>query len=174
MPRAVIDLNTSSGLETVNGQWKFAQGLVPGEPNEGLVSQLEGSPARLPDYDDSGWEICNDLAKWITRGFSFVWYRTKITLPETVEGHPTTGVRVQFETCIDDYGELWLDGECDRHRGAVQGFNVPQRVVLSEEVRPGEQHTIALLAANGPMAAPGGAVFVRYANLAFEWREPGY
>jgi hypothetical protein len=24
------------------------------------------------------------------------------------------------------------------------------------------------------MAAPGGAVFVRYANLAFEWREPGY
>ena len=91
-----------------------------------------------------------------------------------MEGHPTTGVRVQFETCIDDYGELWLDGECDRHRGAVQGFNVPQRVVLSEEVQPGEQHTIALLAANGPMAAPGGAVFVRYANLAFEWREPGY
>jgi len=47
-------------------------------------------------------------------------------------------------------------------------------VLMTEEVTPGEQHTIALLAANGPMAAPGGAVFVRYANLAFEWREPGY
>jgi hypothetical protein len=28
--------------------------------------------------------------------------------------------------------------------------------------------TIYLLAANGPLAAPGGTVFVRYANLAFE------
>jgi len=174
MPRAVIDLNTPSGLAAVKGQWKFAQGLVPGEPNEGLVSQLEGSPARLVDYDDSGWEVCTDLAKWITHGFSFVWYRINVTFPETVDGHPTKGVRVQFETCIDDYGELWIDGECDRHRGAVQGFNVPQRVLMTDDVQPGEQHAIALLAANGPMAAPGGAVFVRYANLAFEWREPGY
>ena len=162
MPRVVIDLNTESGLAAVNGQWKFAQGLVPGEPNEGLVSQLEGSPARLMEYDDSNWEACTDLGKWITHGFSFVWYRINVTFPETVEGHPTAGVRVQFETCIDDYGELWIDGACDRHRGAVQGFNVPQRVLMTEEVTPGEQHTIALLAANGPMAAPGGAVFVRY------------
>ena len=173
MPRAVIDLNSSSGLAAVKGQWKFAQGLVPGEPNEGLVSQLEGSPARLADYDDSGWEVCNDLGKWVSHGFSFVWYRINVTFPDTVEGHPTAGVRVQFETCIDDYGELWIDGECDRHRGAVQGFNVPQRVLITDDVKPGEQHSIALLAANGPMAAPGGAVFVRYANLAFEWREPG-
>ena len=57
MPRAVIDLNSSGGLAAVKGQWKFAQGLVPGEPNEGLVSQLEGSPARLADSDDSGWEV---------------------------------------------------------------------------------------------------------------------
>ena len=174
MPRAVIDLNTQSGLAAVKGQWKFAQGLVPGEPNEGLVSQIEGSPARLAEYDDSSWEICTDLAKWISHGFSFVWYRINVTFPETVDGHPTAGVRVQFETCIDDYGELWIDGVCDRHRGAVQGFNVPQRVLMTEEVTPGEQHSIALLAANGPMAAPGGAVFVRYANLAFEWREAGY
>ena len=174
MPRAVIDLNTESGLSAVKGQWKFAQGLVPGEPNEGLVSQIEGSPARLAEYDDSNWEICTDLAKWISHGFSFVWYRINVTFPETVDGHPTAGVRVQFETCIDDYGELWIDGVCDRHRGAVQGFHVPQRVLMTEEVTPGEQHSIALLAANGPMAAPGGAVFVRYANLAFEWREAGY
>jgi len=174
MPRAVIDLNSSGGLAAVKGQWKFAQGLVPGEPNEGLVSQLEGSPARLADYDDSGWEVCNDLGKWVSHGFSFVWYRINVTFPDTVEDHPTAGVRVQFETCIDDYGELWIDGECDRHRGAVQGFNVPQRVLITDDVKPGERHSIALLAANGPMAAPGGAVFVRYANLAFEWREPGY
>ena len=168
MPRTVIDLNTSGGLASVHGQWKFAQGLVPGEPNEGLVAQLEGSPARLPDYDDSGWEVCQDLGKWITHGFSFVWYRINLTFPESVEGHPTTGVRALFETCIDDYGEIWVDGECYRERGAVQGFNVPQRVVVTAEPQPGGHHTIALLAINGPLAAPGGAVFVRYATLAFE------
>lgn len=173
MPRAIVDLNDASGLAVVKGQWKLAQGLVPGEPNEGLVSQLEGSPARLPDYDDSGWEVCTDLGKWVSHGFSFVWYRINVTIPDSVGGHPTEGVRVQFETCIDDYGELWIDGECNRDRGAVQGFNVPQRVQITESTSPGNQHTIALLAANGPMAAPGGAVFVRYATLAFEWREAG-
>ena len=40
--------------------------------------------------------------------------------------------------------------------------------------KSGDEHTIALLAVNGPLAAPGGAVFVRYANLAFEWRDPRY
>ena len=79
-----------------------------------------------------------------------------------------------FETCIDDYGELWIDGECNRDRGAVQGFNVPQRVVVSAEPQPGAEHTIALLAMNGPIAAPGGAIFVRWAQLGFEWRTPGY
>ena len=64
-----------------------------------------------------------------------------------------------------------IDGECDRQQGTVQGFNIPQRVLITVDAQPGESHTIARLAANGPLAAPGGAVFVRYANLAFEWRE---
>ena len=174
MPRETIYLGDPAGQKLVKGTWRYARGYVPGEPNEGLISQLEGSSARLPDYDDSNWEVCTDLGKWVSHGFSFVWYRINVTFPEAVDGHPTAGVRVQFETCIDDYGELWIDGECNRDRGAVQGFNVPQRVLMTDDVKPGEQHSIALLAANAPMAAPGGAVFVRYANLAFEWREPGY
>ena len=44
----------------INGQWKFARGYVPGQPNEGLLEQAQGSPARLGDYDDSGWEVCTD------------------------------------------------------------------------------------------------------------------
>ncbi len=174
MPRATIDLLDPADLRIVQGQWRFAPGLVPGEPNEGLVSQLTGSPARLPDYDDSGWEATNDLARWHSKGLTFAWYRIKITLPETVGGQDIRESRCLFETCIDDYGELWVDGECNRDRGTVQGFNVPQRVVVSAEPQPGAQHTIALLAINGPIAAPGGAVFVRWAQLGFEWRTPGY
>jgi hypothetical protein len=169
MPRATINLGESSGQSTVGGRWKFARGYVPGEPNEGLVAQGEGSPARLAEYDDSNWEECHDLTERLSHGFSFIWYRINVTFPDTVGGHTTSGVRVQFETCVDDYSEIWIDGECNRDRGTIQGFNVPQRVLVTADASPGERHTIALLAANGPLGAPGGTVFVRYATLAFEW-----
>jgi hypothetical protein len=174
MPRAILNLQDPIDLRAAKGQWRFAPGLVPGEPNEGFVSQLAGSPARLVDYDDSAWEARNDLTLWHSRGFTFAWYRIKVTLPEMVGGRDIRGARCLFETCIDDYGEIWINGECDRERGAIQGFNVPQRVLITTDPQPGQTYTIALLAANGPLAAPGGAVFVRYAFLAFEWRSPGY
>ena len=169
MARATLALGDDAGQAATHSQWKFARGYVPGEPNEGLVEESEGSPARLVDYDDSGWEVCTDLTQRVSRGFTFAWYRIKVTLPESVEGHPVDGVRVLFETCIDDYGEIWVDGECNRERGAIQGFNVPQRVVVTDSAVPGGEHTIALLAVNGPLGSPFGTVFVRYATLAFEW-----
>lgn len=174
MPRVILNLQDAADLRAVQGQWRFAPGFIPGQPNEGLLAQAEGSPARLPDYDDSGWDVCPDLTRWHSRGFTFAWYRLKATLPETVQGQSIVGTRMLFETCIDDYGEIWINGICDRERGAIQGFNVPQRVLVTTEPQPGQQYTIALLAANGPLGAPGGAVFVRYAFLAFEWRSPGY
>ena len=174
MPRASLDLQNAADLELVGGAWRYAVGLVPGEPNQGLAALRDASPARLADYDDSQWERCDDLAEWRTHGLSFIWYRVKVTIPEFVGGNPTRGTQCLLETCIDDYGEVWIDGECDRAKGAVQGFNVPQRVVVAADAQPGETHTIALLAINGPLAAPGGAVFVRYATLAFEWRDPRY
>ena len=145
MPRATLDLQNADDLAAVGGQWKCAHGFVPGEPNEGVVSEAEGSPCRLPDFDDSGWEACDDLAAWRRRGVSFVWYRIKATLPETVGGRPLEGARCLFESCIDDYGEIWINGECDRERATVQGFNVPQRVVVSAEPKAGDEVTIAIL-----------------------------
>ena len=83
---------------------------------------MEGSPARLPDYDDSGWEVCSDTSAWArfggdyVTGFSFVWYRINITIPETVGGRDPRRTRMLFETCVDDYGEIWINGECNRER----------------------------------------------------------
>jgi hypothetical protein len=136
------------------------------------VSQLEGSLARLIDYDDSKWAICHDLTRGHSQGFTFAWYRLSLTLPAAVEGKDIRGARCLFETCIDDYGEIWINEVCDRERGAIQGFNVPQRVVVTTDPQAGQRYTFALLAANGPLAAPGGTVFVRYAFLAFEWPTP--
>ncbi len=176
MPRYSINLNSSEGRAEVQGQWKFAEGYVPGAPNYGLEERSAGSPARLPDYDDSSWELCEDVNAWArfgeyVTGLSFVWYRINVTFPETVAGRDVSRTRVQFETCVDDYGEIWINGECNRERGTVEGFNRPQRVLVSEAPQPGGQHTIAVLAANGPLGAPGGGVFVRYTTLNFEWRD---
>ena len=177
MPRISIDLNHPDGLAQVNAHWKSGQGYIPGAPNHGMAQGVEGSPARLPDYDDSSWDVCPDVGAWAktgsdyVTGFAFIWYRIKVTLPETVDGRDVSRTRVQFETCVDDYGEVWVDGECNRERGTVEGFNRPQRVLVTDAPQPGGQHTIAVLAANGPLGAPGGGVFVRYTTLNFEWRD---
>ena len=170
MPRITVNIGEESGRSATGATWRYAVGYVPGEVNGGLIFERgDPSPARLADYDDSGWEEITDLPQRNSGGFTFCWYRTRITIPETVDGNPTTGMRVQFETCVDDYGEIWIDGQCNRDRGTVQGFNTPQRVLVSQSATPGDQHTIAVLAINGPLAEPFGTVFVRYANLGFEW-----
>jgi hypothetical protein len=173
MPRAILNLQDPADLRAVQGQWRFAPGFIPGEANEGLVAQVAGSPARLPDYNDADWEVRHDLTAGYLRGFTFAWYRLTATLPATVQGRHIRGARLLFETCIDDYGEIWINGVCDRERGTIQGFNVPQRVLITTEPQPGQQYTIAMLAVNGPLGEPGGTVFVRYAFLAFEWPNPG-
>ncbi len=63
MPRVALDLNKAEDRAKVSGSWRVADGLVPGEPNEGLVSQILASPARLGDFDDSGWEECTNVAR---------------------------------------------------------------------------------------------------------------
>ena len=61
MIRVALDLENPEDLRSAKAEWKFAPGLVPGEDNEGLVARLSGSPARLADYDDSGWEVCENV-----------------------------------------------------------------------------------------------------------------
>ncbi len=168
MIRVALDLENPEDLQRAKAQWKFAPGLVPGEPNEGLTARLSGSPAGLADYDDSSWEVCENVQVGRSSGFTFGWFRITVTLPEQVQGLDIRGNRVFFETCIDDYGEVWVNGECDRVKGTVAGFNIPQRVPIADDAQPGEKFVIACLAANGPLAAPGGGIFMRYVHLAFE------
>ncbi len=168
MPRVALDLNKAEDRAKVNGEWRVAQGLVPGEPNEGLTSQLLGTPPRLADYDDSGWEVCTNVRKSFSKGFTFVWYRIAIELPERVDGVEVAGSRVFFETNVDNYGEIWIDGQIDRTTGIIVGINAQQRVEVSNSAVPGTRHVIACLGVNGPLAEPRGGVFLRYATLALE------
>jgi len=168
MPRVALDLNEAEDRRKVKGEWKVGPGLVPGEPNEGLTARLTASPARLADHDDSAWQVCSDIRESLSTGFTFAWYRIAVELPQTLDGMDVAGSRVWFETNVDNYGEVWIDGGIDRSTGIIVGINASQRVEVSSSAVPGAKHVIACLVANGPLAEPRGGIFMRFATLAFE------
>jgi hypothetical protein len=168
MPRLALDLNKAEDRQKINAAWRVAPGLVPGEPNEGLKAQLLATPARLPDYDDSAWEVCWNIRQSLSVGFTFAWYRIAVVLPEQLDGVSLAGSRVWFETNSDNYGEIWINGQIDRSTGVIVGINASQRVEVSNSAVPGTRYVIACLVANGPLAEPRGGIFLRYATLAFE------
>ena len=170
MPRITLDLNKEADRQKVKGQWRIGPGLVPGQPNEGLVAQLPDTPARLADYDDSRWEVCKNIRQGISKGFTFGWYRITVEIPAEIDGVAVTDSRVLFETNVDNYGEVWIDGKIDRAGGAIVGINASQRVEVIDKAVPGSKHVIACLVANGPLAEPRGGIYMRYATLAFESR----
>ena len=170
MPRVALDLNSDAGRKVVKGVWRHALGYIPGQPNQGLVAEVAESPARLADYDDSAWEVCDNVRALVSKGFTFGWWRITVEIPEEVEGVKLAGSAVVFETNVDNYGEVWVNGEIDRVTGTVAGFNAQQRVVISESAVPGQKFVIAVLGANGPFAIPRGVIFMRFATLAFESR----
>ena len=173
MPRVALDLEQKDALAALQSDgWRIAQGLEPGQPNQGLVAEMRASNARLPDYDDSAWPAGADIQHRYSVGFTFAWYRLRFTMPETVKGQDVTRCRVWFETNVDNYGEVYIDGKIDRSSGVITGNNTPKRILLAEPGQPGQQHLIAVLVANAPLGEPVGAIFMRHATLAFETQPP--
>ncbi|MCS5669134.1 MAG: hypothetical protein NZ876_17305 [Dehalococcoidia bacterium] len=168
MPRVALDLNNAEDRQKVKGVWRVGEGFVPGKPNEGLTARLLACPPREATFDDSNWRACNDIRASLSEGFTFAWYRITIELPEQANGMPVEGARVWFETNIDNYGEIWINGQIDRNTGVIVGINAPQRIELSPSASPGKKYVIACLVANGPLAEPRGGIFMRFATLALE------
>ena len=122
MPRMALDLNRASHRRLVKSEWRRAMGYIPGEPNQGLVAEVLSSPARLPDYDDSWWEACDNIRQNLSKGFTWAWYRTTVEIPDSLEGIDVANCRVFFETNVDNYGEIWVDGQIDRAFGVVMAL----------------------------------------------------
>ncbi len=177
-PAVVLNLDDPEDLALVNGTLKWAPGLIPGEPNEGLVAgKFIEAPPRLADFDDSSWETPDNIRDVVGTGFTFAWYRFTITLPETVKGVDVADAQIWFETCADDYGEVWVDcptfnlayrpanAVADNKLSPVVGYNARNNILITPSAEPGRRHVIACLAINGPIAQPMGGVFIRYARL---------
>jgi gluconolactonase len=163
-----IDLRTTDGVKAVKGAWKYHDVKVVEVDNkapDGSPNKTYGIEPRagVADFDDSSWEtvVPETLKDRRSTGkVCFCWYRIKITLPEGVEGK-----KVEFFTTVDDYGEIWVDGQLPRKVGQaggniVAGFNVPNHVELKDP-KPGKTYQLAIFGINGPISAePGNYIFL--------------
>ena len=173
LPKASIDLTTDDGVKLVQGQWRYSDTRIievdfrkPGadqQPTGSLVRTYDYEPhAGGADFDDSGWERIGATSLDQRRGtgrICFNWYRIKLTIPNRIGTYDPTGSTVVFETALDDYAEVWVDGELPRYVGqkggsVAAGWNAPNRILVGKDVRPGQQIQIAVFGINGPISNP--------------------
>src|SRR5215207_5441056 len=186
-PAAAVDLATEEGLRTVGGVWRYSDTRIveaefrapgpDGQPTGAPVKTYDYAPhAGSADFDDSRWESLAPATLKQRRGagrLSFNWYRIRLTVPERVGGFETAGSTVVFQTALDDYAEVWVDGELARSLGqrggsVVGGWNAPNRLVVGRDVRPGQQIQLAVFGINGPLSnPPTNFIWVREARLEF-------
>lgn len=175
-----IDLASEAGAAAVKGQWRYHDVVTGiGEKKNEIEPKAHGK------FDDSKWDVLKPETLKQARGagkYCWCWYRIQVTIPDQVEGKPFTGGPVWFQTVVDDYGEIWVDGDIDKAfgntgRGCVSGFNAVNRVRLQKpleakkkrDTQPGDVFQIAVLGINGPIGnPPGNKIFLhKYTGLEF-------
>jgi gluconolactonase len=180
-PAAVIDLGTEEGVRAVHGQWRYSPVKII-DSEFGGESVYDYTPhAGVAGFDDSRWLALKpgEIRRGHAGRMSFVWYRIKITIPERVGDADPTGMTAVLETLVDDYGEIWVDGELPRWQGlvggaVVAGFLTPNRLVLARNVKPGRVIEIAIFVMNGPISnVPPNRANMHTAKLQFYRTAPG-
>mgnify|MGYP000921119435 CR=1 FL=1 len=182
---ASIDLTTDAGLAAVAGTWRYSDAqLAPasfsapgtdGQPGTEPSQTLAVTPAAgWAEFDYSHWKILAPGELALRRGpgrVSFNWYRIDITVPTTLAGVPTSGAELWFATRVDDYAEIWVDGELARGYGqsggsVVAGWNAENRVRLARSARPGQHIQVAVFGMNGPISdSPSNYIYMREARI---------
>jgi gluconolactonase len=192
-PEATIDLGTSEGARLINGTWRYSDTRIVEVDfrGPGPDAQPTGAPIKTYDYtphaggaafDDSLWEAipATSLSQRRSTGrMCFAWYRINVTIPGRIDGFDPTGSTVVFETAIDDYAEVWVDGELTRALGQmggsiISGWNAPNRLVVGRNVKPGQRIQLAIFGINGPLSnPPTNFIWMRFARLDFYRATPG-
>jgi gluconolactonase len=190
---ASIDLATDEGVKAVNGQWRYHDTVIvstnffeagrDGQPGVKPTQTYDYEPhAGGAEFDDSQWQTIAPNTLDTRRGhgrLSFNWYRVTITVPNHIGGFDPTGSTAVFETSIDDYAEIWVDGELTRAPGqsggsVISGWNAGNRLVIGRNVKPGQKIQLAIFGINGPVSnPPTNYIFMRSAELSFYRAMPG-
>ena len=182
VPAHVVDLMTAEGMAAFRAQWKTMEAKIvegPALPNAmpGYKTSYDINP-RAGDkaFDDSAWPTIDPKGLADRRGggkVSFIWFRTTLAIPARIGTFDTAGAMAVLTAYVDDYAEVWINGLMPRRPGipspaAIQGFNMPNRVVLTDSVKAGDTFQIAIFGINGPISvAPENFVFFREAKIAF-------
>jgi len=184
---AVIDLATREGVDLVKGQWRYSDTKIievdfkaagpDKQPTGKPVKTYDFTPhAGSADFDDSKWETLDPTtleARRSTGRLCFNWYRINLTIPARVHDMELAGATAVFETSIDDYAEIWVDGELARAPGqsggsVVKGWNTANRLIIDRSVQPGQKIQLAIFGANGPLSnPPTNYIYMREAKLEF-------
>jgi gluconolactonase len=197
LPTAVVDLQSEEGARMVGARWRYSDARIeeidfvevggagdpdplgPGTiPNRtyDVLPHAEGV-----DFDDSEWRELAPEETMLRLGrgrVGFNWYRLEVTIPERVGELDPTGTTVIFEVVVDDYAEVWVNGELPLAIGqeggpVVGGFNVPNRVVVTRDAQPGDRFLIAVFGINGPIStSPRNYIWIRSATLDFHVSAP--
>jgi len=181
-PVHVVDLMTVDGSAAFGARWKAMEAklvecpaLADSMPEFKTTYDIDPH-AELIGFDDSAWPevAATDLGARRGGGMvSFVWFRTTLTIPPSAMGFATAGAKTILTVNVDDYAEVWVNGVLPRAAGrpspaTIQGFNMPNRLVLADAVAPGEKFEIAVFSINGPIsAAPANFLWFREARIEF-------
>ena len=186
-PEATIDLATKAGAQLVRSEWRYSDTKIVevAFKTAGADGQPTGAPNKTYDFtphaggvefDDSKWEVIDPttLDKRRSAGkLAFNWYRIKITVPERIGNFTPAGSTVVFTTSLDDYAEIWVDGELPRAAGqsggsVIKGWNAENRLIIGRDVKPGQKIQLAVFGINGPISnPPTNYIYMRYAKLEF-------
>jgi gluconolactonase len=181
-PMHAVDLMTLQGSAIFGAQWKTREAKiveVPAIPDAmpEFTTTYDIDPhAGESGFDDSAWPTIAPTMLAAKRGggrVSFLWFRTRLTIPARIGAFDPSGAKAVLAICIDDYAEIWVNGELPRAAGrpspaTIQGFNMPNRLVLSDAVAPGDTFEVAVFGINGPIsAAPPNTVWFREARVEF-------
>ncbi len=178
----IVNLATPEGMAAFSARWKNMDVKIveaAAMPNAGPAwkTSYDITPkAGDANFDDSSWPAIEPKGLLERRGgghLFMTWYRTNLTVPAKIGEFDTAGATAVLTFTIDDYAEAWVNGQMPRRAGrpspaTIQGFNMPNRVVLGEQVKPGDRFEIAILGINGPISlAPANPVFFREAKIEF-------
>ena len=182
VPSHVVDLMTADGIAAFGARWKTMEAKIvegPALPNAlpGYKTSYDISPhAGESGFDDSSWPTIDAKSLTDRRGggkVSFIWFRTSLSIPARIGTFDTAGAKAVLTAYVDDYAEVWINGQMPRRAGitspaTIQGFNIPNRVVLADSVKAGDTFQVAIFAINGPISvAPANFVFFRQASIEF-------
>src|SRR5262249_52521599 len=133
--------------------------------------------AELVGFDDSRWEVVPPTDLGGKRGggmVSFFWFRTTLTIPANAAAFDTAGANTVMRVAAGKRRRGGGGGALRARAGrpspaAIQGFNMPNRLVLGDNVvSPGDRFEIAVFAINGPISvAPANFLWFREAKIEF-------